>query len=827
MAFDEEFIKGMSAIYKYVFENKEVHRNILRKQMLNKGKIASKEKFNKIVEGLIALSKLKIDREQITMGEDVVSVGMLQKSGNDYYVITPNSNKHYNISKSVASGYNVGDILDIAVEYSEKGYSAIILGKSEKKFQKPEKTKPIAYGADKEKGKNLVLGRVVKISHDELVFIPNKKSIPLRHIPILNDKEELSAFQDKICIMDLQSFDAPLLGGRIVAVKGDAGNPIHEYDAIAECYGAIMNWNDPGLALEIDKIPTAVNAEKLSLISEEEANYFQGGKVVDLRHIPFVTIDPATCKDMDDAIYSTFDENGDIVCYTAVANVTKYVDLDSKIGKNYITGAFTIYAPNKAYNILPTKLSTGICSLNPNENRLAFVVKTVIDKNTGKAKESRIYDGIIRSRHKYSYEEAQKIVDDNEKNISIDELRYKAFANIPFTEEEQLMMNKISAQTMWKGFDQRKMIRFVSEEEREIVFDQDLDDVVDIKVLPHLLYHEVIEAFMITANEATAKYAKDNGLNNVYRVHAQPNMKKIDKATEFFDVLGIDFDGDLSAEGTRSLIELSKGSVNEDVINKFLIKMQSRAVYSENLYPENSSYQQEELHGERISHYALQSPHYSHTTSPIRRVPDYLTQYNILANIHGTKPISLGQIKEIVEQANKRQLEVDQAEKDFEDISSVIYCEKHIGEKMSGRITKIRYTSANEEYDDEIVAIVKNDEKGISVEIPLSQILGRPATGCALSQEGCAVYDERGRVVLALCKPVDFIVEKADRRTMTVSGKTNRELLRNSETKATDYRNFKKNYKSFTRYDEKKKHDARNKKQNQNFSHDSDDEYSK
>lgn len=792
MAFDEEFIKGMSAIYKYVFENKEVHRNVLRKQMLNKGKIASKEKFNKIVEGLSALGKIKIDREQVTLNPNVVSLGVLQKGGNDFYVVTPNSNKHYSVSKSVASGYSVGDVLDVALEYSGKEFYAVVLGKSNQKIKAPEKPKTISQGADKAKGKNLILGRVVKLSHDELVFIPNKKSISLRHIPILNSKDEMSAFQDKICVMDLENLDAPLQGGKIVAVKGDAGNPIHEYDAIAECYGAIMGWDDPGLALEIENIPTAVNTKNLDLISEEEAKYSQIGKVVDLRNLPFATIDPATCKDMDDAICSSFDENGDIVCYTAVANVTKYVNLDSKIGKNYIAGCFTIYAPNKAYNILPTKLSTGICSLNPGEDRQAFVVKTVIDKDTGKAKESKIYDAIIRSRHKYSYEDAQKIVDDFGDDFVKETLQFKALHGIALTDEEQLVMNKYAAQIIWKGFDQRKMIRFVSNDEREIVFDQDLDDVVDIKVISHLFYHDVIEAFMVTANEATAKYAKENGLNNIYRVHAEPNSKKLDRATEFFDVLGIEFDGNLSAEGTRSLIEITKDTSMEEVINKFLIKMQSRAVYSENLYPDNGgNYIQEDLYGERISHYALQSPHYSHTTSPIRRVPDYLTQYNILANIHCTKPISLGQIKEIVEQANKRQLDVDQAEKDFEDISSVIYCEKHIGEKMHGRITKIRYTSADEEYDDEIVAIVKNDEKGISVEIPLSQILGHPATGCSLSQEGCAVYDERGKVVLAICKPLDFIIEKADRRTMTVSGKTNRELLKSAALKSFDHRNHK------------------------------------
>ena len=133
--------------------------------------------------------------------------------------------------------------------------------------------------------------------------------------------------------------------------------------------------------------------------------------------------------------------------------------------------------------------------------------------------------------------------------------------------------------------------------------------------------------------------------------------------------------------------------------------MQSRAIYSDHLYSENTN--SSDWLGDKISHYALQSPHYSHTTSPIRRVPDYITQYNILAKMHGTKPLPAYKVQKIVEIANQRQLEVDQAEKDFEDISSVLYCEKHIGDVMKGRVTKIRYASPEENVDDNIIVIVK------------------------------------------------------------------------------------------------------------------------
>ena len=248
--------------------------------------------------------------------------------------------------------------------------------------------------------------------------------------------------------------------------------------------------------------------------------------------------------------------------------------------------------------------------------------------------------------------------------------------------------------------------------------------------------------------------------------------------------MGIDFEGDLSAEGTRNLIDIIRDTANEEIINKFLIKMQSRAIYSERLYSDKKDDPLVDWLGERISHYALQSPHYSHTTSPIRRVPDYVTQYNILAHIHGTAPLSGTTIQNIVEIANEMQIQVDQAEKDFEDISSVLYCEKHIGEVMSGRVSKIRYTSSEEGYEDDIIVIVKNETKGISVEIPLSQVLGRSTVGCEISEERCAVYDARGNSLLTLCKPVDFIIEKADRKTMTIVGKTSKELLISAEEKA-------------------------------------------
>ena len=833
MFYTDEMMLYISAIYKYLSKNPNVHRNTMRKDLLQKGKFPSKEKFARTLESLIVLGKVILNGEKVSINPDLLSLAVLQKNDDDFYLVTPNSKKHYKVDKRIAAGYSAGDILDIVIEYSGKTANALIMGKSQREMpaapvvhtsRPAEKKRDITlldlFGDGGKLGlkPNELLGRVVKLNHDELVFIPNKKSIPIRRIPILNGKEEVAKFEDKLCIMSMVDMEAPLSGGYLTEIKGIAGNMLEEYQAIADSYGAIINWLEEKLRKEIEEIPKKVDVDALDLITEDQASYMQKGHTVDLRHIPFVTVDPATCKDMDDAIYSTFDENGDIVTYTAVANVTKYVSPTSEIFKRYIQAVFTLYTPNKAYSILPPELSTAICSLNPGEDRLALVMKTVIDKDTGKVKSSNIYDAVIQSREKYSYEQAQEIVDtiDNEDARRV--LEYKTLTGEGLTAEEQILMNYYAAQLIKFGFDQRRMIRFTSNNEREIVFDADLTDIVDIKQIPHLFYHEVIEAFMVTANEVTAKYTRDNKIDTIYRVHDEPNKRKLARADEFFEILGIDYDGDLSAEGTRTLVELIKNTAAEEVINDFLIKMQSRAVYSDRLYGDKQNESPADWAGELISHYALQSPHYSHSTSPIRRATDYPVHYNILAHMHGTEPLSKDIIFQIIDNANDRQVDMDQAEKDLQDVSSAIYAEKHIGETLHGKITKIRYAAPEEGYDDEIVVIVKNEATGVSAEIPLSQVIGRPARDCVLSAQRCAVYDARGNILLSLCRPLDFVIDRADRKTMTIVGRTNKELIKAAEERSGGVPRYSKpsvhagvnhkkaKQKRYKRYEQNKKH---------------------
>ena len=379
MSKDFEMIKNISAIYKYVFANSGVNKNTLKNQLIFKGKVSSKNRFFQAFDKLIEQGGITKQKEQVYINPTVVKKAFLQKEGkDDYYVVLAEGDKYYPISKSVGASYKEGDSLFVVIENIAGQDEAIVLAKNTaNEFEVFEK-KEIKEEKNQDDG-DLCLGRVVKISHDDLVFIPNNKKIPVRRIPLLNGKEELAGFQNKLCKMKFANKDDLTQGGYIVEVGGEAGNPIHEYEAIARAHGAIMNWDDPKVKREIAKIPKKVDVSKLSLITEAEAKKNHKGHIVDLRHLQFTTVDPKTCMDMDDAIFTTINTNGDFVCYAATANVTNYIDLFSAVGKQYAQAGFTIYAPNKAYNILPPQVATGICSINEGEDRLTLVVKFVIE----------------------------------------------------------------------------------------------------------------------------------------------------------------------------------------------------------------------------------------------------------------------------------------------------------------------------------------------------------------------------------------------------------------------------------------------------------------
>lgn len=798
MSFDSELLSNIAAICKYSYKNPGVHKNTMRNDLVNKGKIATKEKFTKTFEGLVALGKLEVEKDRVSLCRDFIKTGILQKKGNDFYLISPGSDKHIKLHKSVAQGFDIDDVLDYMIERSEREQLVYILGKN----KSPLASKVIKSAARAERSSNpsqqtiensptpktpqraynsgeRILGRVVKVN-SELMFIPNDKHMDTKFIPLLHTAEELPNFENRICVMTLVDREAPLLGGTIIDVKGDAGNPIHEYDAIASEIGAKINWDDPDLQAEIAAIPTKIDLSDCSLISEEEAILNHRGHIADLRHIPFCPTDPADAMDKDDAIYSTYDEDGNIVVYTAIANLTKFIKPGSKLYELYKTHSMTFYTPTRSYPVTHPKLSSGVCAFKQDVDRFAFVVKTTHSRETGEVLSRNFFDAVINCKKEYSYPGAQEIVD----SYGDDDLRthfeWKTLTGDELSLDEQVLMDFYTAQELKLGFTRRNRPNFSQNNEYRPTFSSDQKKIIDIEKVPHLPYNEVIEYFMLTANEATAKNAMDKGLDVIFRTHDAPSPKKLEGAHEFFDLLGITFDGNLSAKGLVELLEVVKGTPAEEMVSQFLIKMQSRAIYSDHPYNSKTSKTLEETIDAslpKISHFALQSAGYCHSTAPIRRSPDYPVIYNTLAEMHGTKPLPKDELLEVIEYANERQKVLDEAERDIALLNGVLYAVDHVGEQLHGTVTRLRYTTPEEGYNDEIVAVVKNREKGVVAEIPISQIIGRLGYGYRLSPHGNAVYDAHDNVVLKICQPLDFVIQSADKLTMNVVGRTNKSLV--------------------------------------------------
>lgn len=788
----QENTKLKEDIYKFLTQNAG-DRYAITEKLLDLKMASSRRKIESAIDQLISEGRLLEKGKNIECNHNYLKQARAFSKDGKIYVVFSGNKERYLVENPFDFKIHNGAKVDVGSYLKvdkNRTIPTLFISEVEKKSEK----------IIVEEGSGLIYGRVMKTSGDELAFFANDKRFA-HPIIITNDKLEMSKFQDKICILKIETeeFGYNQASGKIVEVKGDAGNPISEYEAIAASHGAVMSWDDDAFKEEIENAPLKVDASKYKLVSEDEYSLHKSEKdcIADLRALCFTTTDPVDCKDMDDAIFSTFDENGNLVIYTAVANVSKYINLNSNIGRQYLTGCFTTYSPNKAYNILPPQYSTNICSLNPNEDRLALVVKSVIDSKTGDKISDEIMDAIIESKGKYSYEKAQEICDKS--SLSTTDLYKKIMAGKELTPDEQIIMNQKASKILSKNFDKRGSLQFESKDEYRVIFNEDMSDIEDIVPEDNCAYHKVIENFMVSANESTAKYALDNNIPNIFRVHNSPIESKTDRAIEFFGFLNIAFDGDLSVKGLRKVLALVKGTNKEKTVNRFLIRLQSKAKYSTSIDPEANKdvligklKYQGGLGEEGISHFGLQSTGYSHSTSPIRRVPDYLTHYNILAHIHGEKPYGINKLSNIVEWANDMETQNKQAEREFQRVNSAIYCEHHIGDVMHGTISSFKRgkDSLAKDSIDGITVEIENEEKGIVVQVPLREVLaskGISIHNCALSRYGSAIVDAfKGTPILRICEDIDFKILSANR----VSGQIEATTDVTREMTLEDYQNL-------------------------------------
>ncbi|HSN15627.1 MAG TPA: ribonuclease R, partial [Anaeromyxobacteraceae bacterium] len=392
---------------------------------------------------------------------------------------------------------------------------------------------------------------------------------------------ETSAARDGDVVKVTLAPDSRALRGEVLESAGRPGSPRAEVLRVA--YGK-------GFA---DAFPEGVEAESRAIPEEVRDEDRRGRR--DLRHLPLVTIDGEDARDFDDAVWverlPSRRGRPEWRLVVAIADVSHYVRPGTALDAEATRRATSVYFPSQVLPMLPERLSNGICSLNPDVDRLCMVADMVID-GQGETRAAEIYDGVMRSAARCTYTEVARVLD-GEQLPSRERFR-------PIFEQMGELQEVLGTMRRRRG-----SIDFDIAESR-VVLDPD-GDVVGIEKRPRNRAHRIVEEFMLAANEAVARFFGSRKLPTIYRVHGVPDEEKLSAFLDLarshgFDVPEIPAD----PRALNALLEKFKGHAQQRALNQLLLRAMMQAIYSD----------------ENIGHYGLAAGHYLHFTSPIRRYPD-------------------------------------------------------------------------------------------------------------------------------------------------------------------------------------------------------------
>lgn len=319
---------------------------------------------------------------------------------------------------------------------------------------------------------------------------------------------------------------------------------------------------------------------------------------VDLSELSFCTIDPADAKDFDDSIYYDVKNSS---LYVAIADVSEYVNAFSNIDKEAKTRGFSIYFPHKSIPMLPRELSENICSLKPNEDRLAFCFKIELDENLSVIKET-LLNVIINSKKRYSYEEVDELL--SNKNAKKDKV------------DEKILQWLLPLNANIQKIRQKRLVEAYEFETDEIKVELDENlSLISTKTQTQTSSRSLIEDCMLLANKAAASMIE----YGIFRNHAEPDYAKIENLLINLEELGLSFKISSNLPKLIRDIQATADSLNIRAdVDKLIIKSQKKAVYE----PENKG------------HFGLGFKKYSHFTSPIRRYSDLILHRLLKAKLN-------------------------------------------------------------------------------------------------------------------------------------------------------------------------------------------------
>lgn len=414
-------------------------------------------------------------------------------------------------------------------------------------------------------------------------------------------------------------------------------------------------------------------------ISEEASNR------ADLRAYPMVTMDGADAKDLDDAVSLEMMDNGNYYLGVHIADVGFYVKEGSALDKEALERGTSVYLVDRVIPMLPPELSNGICSLNPNVDRLAMTVFMEIDKS-GNVRSYDIKPSIINIDHRMTYDKVNQILDGDKEASG----QYANFIDTFFA------MKKLS-EILKEKRRRRGSIDFDFPESKVIL---DKDGKADkIVKLERGISEKVIEEFMIVANETVAQHMYWLEVPFLYRVHEEPAGEKMLALNEFLHIFGYHIrtgTDKISPKSFQEIVEKAKGRPEEKAVSTVMLRSMKHAYYSD----------------EPLGHFGLSSEFYSHFTSPIRRYPD-LVIHRIIREVLLEGPLGEKRstklakfVHKAADLSSRRERVAEEAERESVDLKKVEFMLRHLGEEFTGVISSVTNFGFFVELDNSVEGLI-------------------------------------------------------------------------------------------------------------------------
>ena len=511
-------------------------------------------------------------------------------------------------------------------------------------------------------------GRVVKVLKKENNLIVGEYKIIDGNPHFIPDDKKLRMD----IILDNKDLDDLVDGHKIqVSIVKEMG----KYKYLGEVVKIIGHKNDPGVDIlsiiydhGINDVFTDEVMEEVNELPSEVLDSDRKGRK-DLTDMTIFTIDGDDTKDIDDAI-SISKKGENYILGVHIADVSYYVKEGTALYKEAYSRGTSVYLVDRVVPMLPHKLSNGICSLNPNVDRLAISCIMEITPN-GKIVSHDIFESIIRSRIQMTYKKVNKILNDEETPEGYE----------PFKDDLKLMWEL--AKILRKEKLARGYLDF-DVDEPKILVDENCKP-YDVVLRERGKGENMIEDFMIAANETVAEHVFYMGLPFVYRVHEVPDNEKVEEFLNSISMLGYHVVGDRNfvyPKSMKKILDQLRDKEGFEILSTLLLRCMKKAVYK----PEN------------LGHYGLASKCYTHFTSPIRRFPD-TTVHNLLRKYIFNEPNDkeLNRLIEYWEEnlpalcdhASEKERDSIDCERDVESMKMAEYMESHIGEEYDGTISSV------------------------------------------------------------------------------------------------------------------------------------------